>query len=168
VLVEEAREAFVDHPDLGSDPFMVKLGRQMEGHSPGAKQLMAEMLWALLLFPSNMRAMRKRAVVTEAWGWSGQALLPTHALLADDVLVGIGSGGTAFHSLRYAARGDEVQQVRVADREERRAQRLDQRQAVRRVVDGAEHRRQRQHLGSREVLLAADQAVAEPKRPTLS
>lgn len=92
-LVEEATRAFVDHPDTGEDPFMVKLARQMASCSPGAKQLLAEMLWAMFLFPSNMKASTKRDQILEAWGWSGGVLESKHRLLSDDVLVGIGSGG---------------------------------------------------------------------------
>src|SRR5207302_9981573 len=53
-LVGEVRHAFVDHPDLGTDNFVAKLKGQMKTASPPAQHLMAEMLWALLLFPSNM------------------------------------------------------------------------------------------------------------------
>lgn len=100
-LIEEARAAFVDHPDLGSDAFMVKLTRQMKDCSPGAKQLMAELLWALVLFPSNIRPQKKRAIVSEAWEWSGQPLAVSHPFLSDGVLAGIGGAGQAFNSLRY-------------------------------------------------------------------
>ena len=50
-LVEECRKAFVEQPDAGKDDFTTKLTRQMSVASPEARQLMAEMLWALLLFP---------------------------------------------------------------------------------------------------------------------
>lgn len=100
-LVEEVRSAFVDHPDESDDKFMVKLERQLEATSKSAKKLMAEVLWALLLFPTNMKAETKRGQLAVAWGWSGEVLNKSHALLADPVLFGIGSGGQAFHSLRY-------------------------------------------------------------------
>jgi len=99
-LVEEVRAAFVDHPDLGSDVFMVKLARQMKDCSPGAKRLTAEMLWALLLFPSNIRPQKKRAIVSEAWERSGQTLTASHPLMSDEVLSGIGGAGMAFNSHR--------------------------------------------------------------------
>jgi 5-methylcytosine-specific restriction protein B len=50
-LLDEVRRAFVDHPDLSDDDFMTKLKRQMKPASTNAQRLMAEMLWALLLFP---------------------------------------------------------------------------------------------------------------------
>src|SRR6266852_4613912 len=58
-LVEEVHHAFVDHPDFGTDDFMTKLKGQMGRASELAQYLMAEMLWALLLFPSNMKARTK-------------------------------------------------------------------------------------------------------------
>jgi 5-methylcytosine-specific restriction protein B len=58
---------------------------------------MAEMLWALLLFPSNVKAATKRRQVGEIWGLSGQQFAENHPLLRDDVLVGIGAGGLGFN-----------------------------------------------------------------------
>lgn len=101
LLVEEVRSAFVDHPDESSDKFMVKLARQMQPASKAAKRLISECLWALFLFPSNMKAATKRMQIAEAWAWSGESLTLEHPLLTDTVLRGIGSGGQAFHSLRY-------------------------------------------------------------------
>jgi 5-methylcytosine-specific restriction protein B len=100
-LIEEVTRAFVDHPDIGDDPFMVKLSRQVGNCSPGAKQLLAEVLWAMFLFPSNMRATTKREQIAEAWSWSGASLDVSHRLLGDEVLAGVGSAGQAYHSLRY-------------------------------------------------------------------
>jgi 5-methylcytosine-specific restriction protein B len=100
-LVEEVRAAFVDHPDESDDKFMVKLARQMAPASRLAKQLAAEVLWGLLLFPSNMKASTKRKQIADAWAWSGETLNEGHPYLSDAVLVGIGSGGQAFHSLRF-------------------------------------------------------------------
>src|SRR3954470_23867227 len=57
--VAEVRSAFVDHPDEGKDDFSTKLKRQMEPASPSVKRLMAEMVWALLLFPSNIKVSTK-------------------------------------------------------------------------------------------------------------
>jgi 5-methylcytosine-specific restriction enzyme B len=59
-IVQEVHHAFVDHPDFGADDFMTKLKKQMSPASPAAQRLMAEMLWALLLFPSNVKARTKR------------------------------------------------------------------------------------------------------------
>jgi 5-methylcytosine-specific restriction protein B len=100
-LVEEVRAAFVDNPDESSDKFMVKLERQLAPASSSAKRLMAELIWGLLLFPSNMKAGTKRTQIAQAWAWSGEPFNEGHSFLSDEVLAGIGSGGQAFHSLRY-------------------------------------------------------------------
>jgi hypothetical protein len=99
-LVDEVYHAFVEHPDLGQDDFMTKLKGQMRVASPAAQQLMAEMLWALLLFPSNMKARTKRQQVRDIWSSSGGGLAEDHPLLGDDVLLGIGSGGPGFNNYR--------------------------------------------------------------------
>jgi hypothetical protein len=99
-LVEEVYHAFVEHPDYSGDDFMTKLTRQMNPASADAIQLTAEMLWALLLFPSNMKARTKRQQITDLWGMSGEQLHNDHPLLSDDVLVGIGSGGPGFNNYR--------------------------------------------------------------------
>jgi hypothetical protein len=99
-LVEEVHEGFVLHPDYGDDDFMTKLKGQMKTCSPSVQQLMAEMLWGLLLFPSNMKARTKRQQVRDIWGMSGQLLADDHRLFDDSVLVGIGSGGPGFNNYR--------------------------------------------------------------------
>ncbi|HEX5727418.1 MAG TPA: hypothetical protein VFX98_18240, partial [Longimicrobiaceae bacterium] len=45
------RTAFTEHPELGSDEFLVKFQRQLHGQPPEVIQLAAEMLWVLFLFP---------------------------------------------------------------------------------------------------------------------
>ena len=92
---------FVERPDSGSDDFMTKLERQLSDTGAPSQQLMAEMMWALLLFPSNIGADVKRAHVARVWSWSGEPLQPTHAMLTDAVLCGIGSAGTAYNNLRW-------------------------------------------------------------------
>jgi hypothetical protein len=58
------------------------------------------MLWALLIFPSNMKGRTKRQQIRDIWGLSGQTLAENHPLLAEDVLAGIGSGGPGFNNYR--------------------------------------------------------------------
>ncbi len=95
-LIDEVYHAFVEHPDLGEDDFITKLKGQMRPTSHHAQQLLAEMLWALLLFPSNMKARTKRQQVRDMWALSGKQLPDDHPLLRGDVLAGIGSGGPGF------------------------------------------------------------------------
>ena len=59
-LVNEVYQAFVEHPDESDEVFITKLKGQMKGASSSAQQLMAEMSWALLLFPSNIKPSTKR------------------------------------------------------------------------------------------------------------
>jgi hypothetical protein len=99
-LVDEIYHAFVEHPDFSGDDFMTKLKKQVAKCSAPAQQLTAEMLWALLLFPSNMKARTKRPQIMELWALAGQPLPQDHPLLRDDVLVGIGSGGPGFNTYR--------------------------------------------------------------------
>jgi len=93
-------EAFVEHPDFGKDDFLTKLKGQMRPASASAQQLIAEMLWALLLFPSNMKARTKRQQIVDLWSLSGQQLRDDLPLMQDDVLHGIGSGGPGFNNYR--------------------------------------------------------------------
>lgn len=99
-LVREVRGAFVDHPDNGRDRFIVKLRRQMTACSTAGQQLMSEMLWALLLFPSSVAVNTKRKQILEIWALSGAALSADEGELSDDVLKGIGSGGVGFNANR--------------------------------------------------------------------
>jgi 5-methylcytosine-specific restriction protein B len=62
--------------------------------------LVAEMLWALLLFPSNVKPRTKRRQVQELWAMAGSQLPDTESLLSDAVLTGIGSGGPGFNTYR--------------------------------------------------------------------
>jgi hypothetical protein len=100
-LVDEVYRAFVEHPDYSKDDgFITKLKRQMQPASAPAQQLLAEMLWALLLFPSNVKARTKRGQIREMWSLSGQQLPDDLPLMRDDVLAGIGSGGPGFNNYR--------------------------------------------------------------------
>lgn len=99
-VVTQVRAAFVDHPDYGDDDFLTKLKGQMRRASPQAQRLTAEMLWALLLFPSNIKAATKRQQIQEIWALSGERLSDGVQALGDDVLAGIGSGGPGFNNYR--------------------------------------------------------------------
>ena len=99
--VEEVRRAFVEHPDEGEGDFITKLKGQMSSASPQAQRLMAEMLWALFLFPSNVGIITKRRQISEIWKLSGTDLSVEHPMLSDAVLAGIGSAGTGFNNYRW-------------------------------------------------------------------
>lgn len=99
-LLQELVEGFVDRPDYGDDSFMTKLKRQVACTSPGARQLMGELLWALLLFPSNMSAVTKKRQIVDMAATAEVQFPSSHPLLADEVLRGIGSGGPGFNNYR--------------------------------------------------------------------
>jgi 5-methylcytosine-specific restriction protein B len=90
---------FIQAPMVGAARFLEKFGIQLEATPGPAKQLAAEMLWLLLLFPSNIKGDTKRQNVMTVWSWSGETLDPANDLLS--ILdYGIGSGGQAFNTLR--------------------------------------------------------------------
>ncbi len=98
---EELKRCVIDTADESDRKFLEKLRDQISSGSAGAKQLMAEMLWALSLFPSNAGPTAKREPVVQIWAMSGSALDASHPLLNDVVLQGIGSAGTAFMTQRW-------------------------------------------------------------------
>lgn len=100
-LLDELDERFVKNLDAGEGDFLSKLEVQLSSGSPQCRQLMAESLWLLLLFPSNVGAARKRENVREVWSWSGDELDEHHPFLDDKVLAGIGSAGTAYNTHRW-------------------------------------------------------------------
>jgi len=101
VLLAELDQRFVRNLDVGEGDFLSKLKVQLSDGSPDCRQLMAECLWLLLLFPSNVGAAKKREIVLEIWSWSNEELDASHPLIADAVLKGIGSAGTAYNTHRW-------------------------------------------------------------------
>jgi 5-methylcytosine-specific restriction protein B len=99
--LDELDRVFVQNFDEGDGSFLEKLQVQMQAGSSAARRLMAEAIWILLLFPSNVSATRKRENVLTVWSWGGEQLLPDHSRLTDTVLGGLGSGGTGFNTHRW-------------------------------------------------------------------
>jgi 5-methylcytosine-specific restriction protein B len=99
--VAELRRVFVEHPQEGKDDFFTKLKGQMKAASPSAKRLMAEMIWALLLFPTNIKRSTKRQHIVAVWSMSGEPLRENMPMLSNEVLSGIGSGGPGFNNHRW-------------------------------------------------------------------
>jgi len=90
---------FSKNPILGDERFLEKFRKQLQSTPGQSKQLAAELLWLLLLFPSNITGTRKRHNITEVWSWSGEILDGSHPSLG---LLdrGIGSAGQAFNQRR--------------------------------------------------------------------
>ena len=99
--VRELIEFFVQRPDEGEGVFTEKLQTQVEPASPQAKRLMAELLWVLSLFPSNIYPPAKRRLITTAWGWSGSELSKKVEPLSDEVLLGLGHAGPGYSNHRW-------------------------------------------------------------------
>lgn len=99
--LDELDRKFVQNPDEGGANFLAKLRAQLAGASASSVRMMAELMWGLNLFPSNIGPTKKRATVIEIWSWSGETLSPSNPLLADEVLGGIGSAGTAYNTHKW-------------------------------------------------------------------
>src|SRR3546814_13546575 len=65
---------FVQRPAPGDASFYEKLETQLADAPPAARKLMAELLWALFLLPSNLGQDTKRDGVVRVWGLSGETL----------------------------------------------------------------------------------------------
>jgi hypothetical protein len=91
---------YVDRLDYGEGDFLTKLRSQLLPASADAKKLAAEMLWVMMLFPSNIGNARKREIVQTIWSWSGEQLDSEHPMLAV-FGKGIGSGGPGFNNYRW-------------------------------------------------------------------
>ena len=100
-LLDELDRWFGQHRDEGEGNFLEKLESQLTRGSPACRQLMAEHLWILMLFQTNVGAAKKRDNVRQVWSWSGEELAEDHSLLSDGVLGGIGSAGAAFNMQRW-------------------------------------------------------------------
>lgn len=109
IHLEELYQLFVQQPDEGTGAFIAKLRDQLSEGSPSCKRLMAELMWVLNLFPSNIGPTSKRNTVQEIWSWSGPRLPDDLSYLRDEVLTGVGSTGTAYSTLRWRELGFFIQ-----------------------------------------------------------
>lgn len=99
--VAAVRHAFVENAQEGDEDFFEKLRIQVGQTGGQPAQLMAEMLWLLLLIQSNIKPATKRENVRLVWGWSGKPIAEDHPLLSDDVLRGVANTGTAYNTQRW-------------------------------------------------------------------
>jgi 5-methylcytosine-specific restriction protein B len=100
-VLDEVDQRFVQNLDLGEGSFFEKLQDQLSSGSSNCKKLMAEILWIVMLFQSNVGAAKKRENVQLVWSWSGDELRDDHPMLSDAVLSGLGSAGTAYNTHRW-------------------------------------------------------------------
>jgi 5-methylcytosine-specific restriction protein B len=99
--VAQLNQYFVENLDWGTGNFLQKLDSQLTDASSDAKILAAEMMWVMMLCPSNIGAAKKVTNIQEIYQWSGETLDAGNDLLSDLVLQGAGSAGTAFNNLRW-------------------------------------------------------------------
>lgn len=99
--IEELVTHFVDNLDYGEGNFTQKLEKQLEPTSVEAKVLCAEIMWVMLLAPSNISPNKKRENISTILSWAGKVLPDNDELLGDAPLRGVGSGGTAYNNLRW-------------------------------------------------------------------
>lgn len=99
--LQELETHFIKNYVHGDASFFDKLAEQLEPTSPEVKQLTAEMLWVMLLCPSNISPQKKREGIQQIWRWSGSEISSDIKWLSDEVLDGIGSGGTSYNTNRW-------------------------------------------------------------------
>ena len=100
-LIDELDQRVVRNFDEGEGDFFEKLKSQLSAGSAECHQLMAEILWILMLFQSNVGAAKKRENVLKVWSWSGSELPQSNPMLSDAILGGLGSAGTAYNTHRW-------------------------------------------------------------------
>jgi len=98
---QELMTYFVENLDYGEGNFTEKLEKQIAPTSAEAKLLCAEILWVMLLAPSNIKPKTKRQNVETILSWANKPLPDDLDVLSDQALIGIGSGGTAYNNLRW-------------------------------------------------------------------
>jgi 5-methylcytosine-specific restriction protein B len=99
--LEEVDRYYVKNIDETDRTFLEKLKEQLTPTTPQTKELVAEMLWVMLLCPSNITADKKREDVNLVWSWSGQALPGDLPWVRTQILNGIGSAGQSFSYNRW-------------------------------------------------------------------
>ena len=113
--VDTLKKLFVDNPILGGDrSFYDKLQEQIGAAAPAVKQLAAEFFWLLFLFvyEGAFSVEKKRERISEVWAQSGEEL-PASPLLADDVLRGLATPGTAFLTKMWEELGYVLQLISI-------------------------------------------------------
>ena len=95
------REYFVDKLDYGKDNFLEKLERQLAPVPAAAKQLCGEMMWVMLLCPSNLKPANKRKNVSDILSWADIEVPDDNLFYREETLHGVGGGGMAFNNMRW-------------------------------------------------------------------
>lgn len=100
--IEELVKYYIDNLAEGSGTFYEKLESQLRNASSEAKLLAAEIMYVMLLAPSNIKPEKKRENLRVIWKWTNEPEPASdHHLLQDAVLKGIGSGGVGYNNFRW-------------------------------------------------------------------
>jgi hypothetical protein len=99
--VEALHTAVVENPLEHTRSFSEELKEQLASSTPEVQQLAAEMLWLMMLFPTNLRPQTKVNNVTEVWSQSGETLSATDPGLKPLREPGIGNTGQGFNQYRW-------------------------------------------------------------------
>lgn len=110
--VHELTNLYIGNPRTGKSDFLDKLEQQLAGSAPEIKQLAAEVLWFVHLFPNwrTLSAATKRAQILKVWALSG-APEPATVFLDDAHLHGVGNPGTGYFTHRPSEFGYFLQVV---------------------------------------------------------
>ncbi|MHC4143592.1 MAG: AAA family ATPase [Planctomycetota bacterium] len=92
---------FVQNLNWAEGDYMEKLKGQLKEAPVDARILAAEMHWLMLLCPSSIKPPKKRKTFQQIWEWSGEPAPMDSPWLANAVLLGFGSAGTAFNIQRW-------------------------------------------------------------------
>jgi hypothetical protein len=91
---------FVENLLTDERSFLDKLHEQLASSPPEVQRLAAEMLWLMMLFPSNISFEAKLRLVQTVYGWSGATLnLESPAIRA--LASGVGATGQAYNQHRW-------------------------------------------------------------------
>ena len=99
--LEAIEQYYVNQIDESDRTFLEKLKEQLTPTTSETKELVAEMLWVMLLCPSNLTPEKKREDVNLVWSWSGRALSEDLPWLSNETLKGVGSTGQSFSYNRW-------------------------------------------------------------------
>jgi 5-methylcytosine-specific restriction protein B len=99
--LKEVEKYFVNRLDEGEGNFLEKLQAQLTPTVPAVKKLVSEMMWVMLLCPSNVRFDAKLETIRTIWSWSDQLFPENTEWASPAALNGIGSGGVSFNILRW-------------------------------------------------------------------
>ena len=101
--INQFKRFFSDNLIEGNEEtFYQKLKTQLADSPAEVKQLAAEMLYVILLFPRKIKAETKAKDVRLIWSWSGKSLDESFPDLEASFEEGIGSTGMAYNSYRWA------------------------------------------------------------------